>query len=110
MRDKILIEKILKYSKKVISYTRATLYEDFTANTMMIEACVFNLSQIGELANKISEDCEKANDNIPWRMLYGLRNKIVHDYDGVNPILIWDIISNDLPALITQLEELYKSL
>lgn len=42
--------------------------------------------------------------------MYGLRNKIVHDYEGVNLILIWDIVKEDLPELNTKLEELYKSI
>ena len=82
-------------------------YDSFSENTMLVEACVFNLSQIGELANKIDDEFEQANSNIPWRVLYGLRNRIVHDYDGVNLVLIWDIIENDLRALREQLQNLF---
>ena len=110
MKDKIIVEKILKYSQKLVSYTDGMIYENFIKNTILVEACVFNLSQIGELANKVSEKFEKEHNTIPWRMLYGLRNKIVHDYEGVNLVLIWDIVSNDLPVLVTQLSDLYKKL
>lgn len=79
-------------------------------NSILVEACVFNLSQIGELANKIDKDFEENNSSIPWRVLYGLRNKIVHDYEGVNLVLIWDIIKEDLPELNTQLVELNQKL
>ena len=75
-----------------------------------MEACVFNLSQIGELANKIDKDFEENNPSIPWRVMYGLRNKIVHDYEGVNLVLIWDIVKEDLPELNNQLEELIRNL
>ena len=70
---------------------------------MLIEACVFNLSQLGELANKIDEEYEKAHSDIPWRQIYGLRNRIIHDYEGINLKLIWEIIKDDLPDLVTQL-------
>lgn len=70
----------------------------------------FYLSQIGELANKIDKEFEKSNPSIPWRVLYGLRNKIVHDYEGVNLVLIWDIVKDDLPELNNQLEELNQKL
>lgn len=110
MKNKLIIEKILKYISKIIEYTHNTDYNDFTDNAMLIEACVFNLSQIGELANKIDEAFEKVHSNIPWRVMYGLRNKIVHDYEGVNFVLIWDIIKNDLPELDNQLKELYREL
>ena len=65
---------------------------------------------IGELSNKIDDEFEKLYSNIPWRTMYGLRNKIVHDYEGVNLTLIWDIISDDLPELKNQLEELYNKI
>ena len=42
--------------------------------------------------------------------MYGLRNKIVHDYEGVNLVLIWDIVKEDLPELNNQLEELNQNL
>ena len=106
MKNKIIVEKILKYISKIIDYTKDTEYEDFVNNTILVEACVFNLSQIGELANKIDKEFEEKNSSIPWRVMYGLRNKIVHDYEGVNLILIWDIVKYDLPVLNELLEKL----
>ena len=77
--------------KKLIDYTKAVEYDAFVGNSILVEACVFNLSQIGELANKIDKEFENEHSSIPWRVMYGLRNKIVHDYEGVNLTLIWDI-------------------
>ncbi len=110
MKDKIIVEKILKYISKVLEYIKDTNYSDFINNSILVEACVFNLSQIGELANKIDKDFEDNYSSIPWRVMYGLRNKIVHDYEGVNLVLIWDIVKEDLPELAAQLEELYKEI
>ncbi len=106
----MLVEKILKYISKLIDYTKDTEYEAFISNSILVEACVFNLSQIGELANKLDKEFEENNPSIPWRVMYGLRNKIVHDYEGVNLVLIWDIVKEDLPELNTQLKDLYKKL
>ena len=106
MRNKIIVEKILKYISKVLEYTKDTEYDAFISNSILVEACVFNLSQIGELANKIDKEFEESNPSIPWRVMYGLRNKIVHDYEGVNLVLIWDIVKKDLSELGAQLEEL----
>ena len=60
---------------------------------------MFNLRQMGELANRIDDDFAQAHAEIPWRLLYGLRNRIVHDYEGVNMQLIWEIIRDDLIPL-----------
>ena len=51
---------------------------------MMVEACVFNLSQISELASKLDDDFVNKYPEIPWLKMRGLRNRIVHDYEGVN--------------------------
>jgi uncharacterized protein with HEPN domain len=45
----------------------------------------------------MDEDYKNSRGNIPWRKINGLRNPIVHDYDGVNFSLIWDIVKNDMP-------------
>lgn len=99
MKNDIIIQKMLAYALKIIDYTRGMGYEQFKGNPMLIEACVFNLGQMGELAGKVDAEFAEALPDIPWKQLKGLRNRIVHDYEGVNPILIWEIIENDLPAL-----------
>ena len=110
MKNKIIVEKIIKYISQILEYTKDTEYDALINNSILVEACVFNLSQIGELANKIDKEFEESNPSIPWRVMYGLRNKIVHDYEGVNLVLIWDIIREDLPELNAQLEELNQNL
>lgn len=110
MKNKIIIEKILKYISKITDYTQNSEYDDFIGNSILVEACVFNLSQIGELANRIDKDFEENHKSIPWRVMYGLRNRIVHDYEGVNFVLIWDIVKDDLPELYEQLDKLYKTI
>lgn len=54
---------------------------------------------MGELANRIDEDFAAAHPEVPWRHIYGLRNRIVHDYEGVNLQLIWQIIADDRESL-----------
>lgn len=110
MKNKLIVEKILKYISKVLAYTKDIEYNEFINNSILVEACVFNLSQIGELANKIDKEFEESNPSIPWRVMYGLRNKIVNDYEGVNLVLIWDIVKEDLPELNIQLVELNQKL
>ena len=67
---------------------------------------MFNLSQIGELAGKLDTAFMQSFPSIPWRQMRGLRNRIVHDYEGVNLMLIWQIIQEDLPVLLEQLRKI----
>ena len=99
MRNEIIVRKLTAYAEKILDYCKGLDYEQFSGNSLLVEACVFNLSQMGELANRIDEDFALAHKEIPFRTLYGLRNRIVHDYEGVNLALIWEIIRDDLPVL-----------
>ena len=108
MRDKIIVDKMLRYANKVCEYCKGVSYEEFRANDMLIEACVFNLGQIGELTTKLGEAFKKENTQVAWAQIYGLRNRIVQDYEGVNLRLIWEIISDDMPELRSALNGIKK--
>lgn len=99
MRDRVIIDKMLRYAAKICAYCKGLSYDDFRTNDMLIEACVFNLSQIGELTTKLGDAVKAENPQVAWAQIYGLRNRIVHDYDGVNLRLIWEIVSDDMPEL-----------
>ena len=73
---------------------------------MLVEACVFNLSQIGELVRHLDRDFIEQHSDIPWAQMRGLRNRIIHDYEGVNLMLVWEIIKYDIPTLIVKLKEI----
>lgn len=106
MKNRIIVEKMLQYAEKIAAYVDGLDQTGFTESPLVVDACVFNLSQIGELVAKVSDDFEKSHDNIPWRQLYGLRNRIVHDYEGINLDLVWQIVSDDIPDLIEKLKNI----
>ena len=108
MRDEIIVEKMLQYAAKVHEYCKDISYDAFRENNLLVEACVFNLSQLGELVKKLSEAFREANRQIAWGDIYGLRNRIVHDYEGINLRLIWEIVSDDIPKLQQELSEIRK--
>ena len=79
--------------------------ETFQENSMRVEACVFNLMQIGALAKiSLSEEAKAEISTIPWKQLYGMRNRMVHGYSGVDMRIVWDTISSDLPQLRQEIE------
>lgn len=103
MRNEVILQKLIGYVDKIMQYCAGKDYSSFSADSQLVEACVFNLSQMGELAGKLDDSFLEAHSNIPWRAMRGLRNRIVHDYDGVNLRLVWDVIEGDLPELKTML-------
>lgn len=99
MKNQNIIHKIIKYIDIVLKYTINISYDEFEKNSMMVEACVFNLSQIGELVKRLDAEYMTKYPDVPWFKMRGLRNRIVHDYEGINLTLIWEIIDMDIKTL-----------
>jgi uncharacterized protein with HEPN domain len=83
-KDRIILQKISTYIDDVAQYVDGFSFEDFMADKKTISACAFSVSQIGELAKEISGDTQEKHDNIPWKSIRGMRNKIVHDYENID--------------------------
>ncbi len=95
------LAKIIHHSVKSIEYTK--LQGAWWEDDRTLEAIVFNLAQIGELVRFVEESVQQENEYINWAAMKGLRNRIVHDYDYINPLVIRGIVEKDLPQLIIDL-------
>lgn len=106
-KDRQNLIKMNNHITSILSYCENCLdYESFRKNTMRLEACVFNLMQIGELAKtSLSDTVKEQIPSIPWKQIYGMRNRIVHGYDGIELKIVWETITNDLPKLQKELKD-----
>lgn len=105
-KDKLIITKILKYIEEIKMFINGYSRNEFNNDRKTINACVFNLSQIGELAGRVSGEIQEEYSNIEWRGIKALRNRIVHDYDGVNFNMVWEFLTTELNELEEQLQEI----
>ena len=80
--------------------------ESFLENLMMQDAVMHQIEIVGEASNRISDGFQEQHLNLPWMQMRAIRNKIVHDYRGINLQIIWDTVKNDLPALKAQVQKL----
>lgn len=76
---------------------------------MIIDATVLVVSQVGKLVKNFDSNFQKQYSNIRWRAIKNLRNKIVHDYEGIQINLIWSIVKEDLPQLKSDLQKITSS-
>jgi uncharacterized protein with HEPN domain len=63
---------------------------------------LFRLIQISESAKKLSDDYKRTHPHIPWTAVYGLRNRIVHDYGSVDLGIVYSTLKNDIPDLLEE--------
>lgn len=104
----LLLEDILESALKISKYTKDLAYDTFLKDDKTIDAVIRNFEIIGEAANRIEPDFKLKNPEIEWKHLRGFRNRIVHDYFGVDYEIVWSIIENDLEELIERLRLLVE--
>ena len=102
----LLIEDIIDSGNKILEYTSDLSFTDFTKDSKTIDAVIRNFEIIGEAANRLPEDFKDENSEIDWHRIRGFRNRIVHDYFGIDYSIVWEIKSTFLPDLIIKLNAL----
>ncbi len=106
-KDLQMLAKIIMHIEHTLEYCAGHCFESFMADRMLQEACIFNVLQIGELSKVgLSSTFIAQYPLIPWKQMYGMRNRLVHDYEGIRLKVIWSTISEDFPVLHEQLQEI----
>ena len=103
--DSYLLDMLVA-SRKAARFAQGLDHERFAQSDLHQNAIFKVLEIIGEAASRISDDTRKAHSEIPWADIVGLRNRIVHAYFEIDLTVVWNIVSDDVPALIRQLEEI----
>ena len=89
----------------IISVSQELKYDDFIANETLKRAVVRSLEIIGEATKKIPADFKVKWSSIEWKNMAGMRDRLIHDYIGVNYSIVWDVIANKIPNLNKQISE-----
>ncbi len=84
-------------------YTDGVSYEAFCSNPEKIDAVIRNFQVLGEAASRVPLEVRAAFPDIPWSVIRGMRNVLVHNYRAVNTETIWETIQHDLPPLLPAL-------
>ena len=95
-----------KYIKSVI--TPELKKSEFLENETLKRAVIRSLEIIGEATKKISADVKRYWDSISWRNMAGMRDRLIHDYMGVNYSIVWDVVKNKIPELHDQIESVIE--
>ena len=105
-KEYVSFVKMIEYADKAIRYVNGYNFKQFCDDEKTIDATIFAISQIGELVKNISKETMNKYNNIEWNMIKGLRNRIVHDYEGISLKSIWYVIENDLTELKEKLQNM----
>lgn len=103
---RLYIEDIFFAIEKIEIYTRGVAFHDFVEDTKTIDAVIRNLIVIGEAVRYLPDDVRAIDPKIPWREIASMRNKVVHEYFGIDENILWKTIQEDIPIFKKQIREL----
>ena len=100
-KDEIYLKHVLDAIESILVYVSGLNKEEFIKieNQMMQDAVIRELEIIGEAVGKLSDDIKRNNPDLPWRNISDMRNKLIHEYFGVDLAVVWKTIEADLPIL-----------
>ena len=108
--DKARLQHIIDAISEIEKYSENVEFSAFMNNSMMRFACIKQMEIIGEAGNHVSADIKDKFSDVEWAQIVGMRNVFVHEYFGVDPYLVWEIIKDDLPMLKDRIFEIFKSI
>jgi uncharacterized protein with HEPN domain len=106
--DSVSMRQMLDHAREAVQFTDGKSFTDLLSDRMLALAIVQLLGIVGEAATRVSPATRAKHRTIPWRQMIGLRNRLAHEYDTINLQIVWEIITEDLPPLIVELEHVLE--
>ena len=106
---RVYLAHILECAQKIERYTKGG-EKEFQNDTMHQDAVIRNFEIIGEAAKRVPEAYRKTHSQVPWRLMAGFRDVLIHAYEGVDLKRVWQIVRHDLPVVKEAIEKLLPPL
>ncbi|MEW6657535.1 MAG: DUF86 domain-containing protein [Thermodesulfobacteriota bacterium] len=107
VRDwKFRITDILEAAEDSLEITQGMDYETFCQDKKTLKAVLYNLAVIGEAARKLPAEVTARYPAIPWREMGDMRNIVIHEYLGIDTKILWETITNEIPAIVSGLKDI----
>lgn len=100
------IQDILLAIQEIHSFVANIEFADFKDDLRTMRAVELNFIIIGEAAGAVPEEIQENHPEVPWHLMRGMRNQLVHAYFSMSPQILWNTIHHDLPQLVKALEQL----
>ena len=105
-----LLQDILEGARRILLYTENMDYDAFLEDLKTQDAVIRNLEIIGEASKNLSEEFQKTQTEVPWKSISGMRDKLIHDYFGVNVDIVWGVVTEDLSRLVNQISQIISTI
>lgn len=106
----LLLHDISDSGEKILHYTDGLTFKDFISDAKTVDAVIRNFEIIGEAANRLPEEFKDKYPEIEWHRIRGFRNRIVHDYFGIDFEIVWKIKNTFLPGMLLQINRIISEM
>lgn len=103
---RVRVADIVEATERALGYVQSLTFEQFAADPRTIDAVSYAIVIIGEAVKAIPENVTVATPEIPWADIRGMRNRVAHEYFGVDVKVLWQTVREDLPPLLAALRTL----
>jgi uncharacterized protein with HEPN domain len=104
--DQIRLQHMLDAARKTILFTQNRSKDDLNTDDMLTLSVIKLLEIVGEAAKNVSQSLKSSHPDIAWKQIAATRDRLVHGYFDVDYDIVWEIITKDLPTLISALEKI----
>jgi len=102
------LKDILEAVGRIERYLGSMTESEFLQNTEKQDAVIRNLEIIGEAARNLPSDFKQHHSQVQWASIAGMRDRLIHQYFGVNWTILWDVVQNKLPELRRHVEQILQ--
>ena len=100
------VRHMLDETKYLLAESKGLTHGRFVCNATLKRAFVRSIEIIGEASKQIPDDLKRKYSHLEWRAMAGMRDRLIHDYMGVDYDLVWDVVINKIPELHRELQSL----
>jgi uncharacterized protein with HEPN domain len=109
MKDRDLrdyINDLVEACEDILSFTRGMSYSDFAGDKKTINAVIRSLEVIGEATKKLPRSFRDSYPDVPWKRMAGMRDKLIHEYFGVDTQMVWQVVERHIPDILPLVKEI----
>lgn len=100
---------LVEFSERILRDTENVSEEEFSQDQILQDAILRRLEVLGETAKRVPDEFRSKHPEVPWREIARTRDKVIHNYEGVNISMVWEIAASDIKPLLESLQSILSN-